>query len=372
MTPEEMTAAAVEATGLDDFGGDSFRAGLDAYCRSIDEAQLNDIGHIAVAANVTASLSNRLKVVDWVKLHPEIREEEIVAPVFVIGMFRAGTTLLSNLFDCDGGNRPLLRWEAGDSIPPPHQNEFRRGPRVDAVAESAAMLDMLNPDISKVHHETADGPTECLTLLGQDFKSLVWEAITNVPSYSGWLMQADSRSAYDYHRLALQTLQSGGVRGRWTLKSPHHAIALDALTAVYPDARLVLLHRDPVALCGSVCSLIRTLSKTFSDADHSAYIGRHWSDLLETSYQRIGAFRAARPDFPLLDVDYADLMADPVGTVSRIYQFTGDPLTEPAARAMEAFVAANPQGRHGRHEYALADYGLDEAEIRERFAPYVG
>ena len=140
-----------------------------------------------------------------------------------------------------------------------------------------------------IHHEEPDGPTECISVMSQDFKSLSWEAISNVPSYSAWLLGSDQRSAYAYHRLVLQVLQHGGVRGRWTLKSPHHAIALDALTAVYPDARLVLLHRDPVELCASVCSLIAELSSCFSDADHRAYIAEHWVAMLEESISRIHA-----------------------------------------------------------------------------------
>src|SRR5439155_3324917 len=154
-----------------------------------------------------------------------------------------------------------------------------------------------------------------IAVMSQDFKSLSWEAITNVPAYGRWLYAVDQRSAYEYHRLVLQVLQSGGVRGRWTLKSPHHAIALEALTSVYPDARLVLLHRDPVVLCASVCSLITTLTGTFSDADHRRYIAEHWTAMLETSVNRIDAFRAAHPEHPVLDVQYADLITKPVETV---------------------------------------------------------
>ena len=132
------------------------------------------------------------------------------------------------------------------------------------------MLEQINPRIRAIHHEEPDGPTECIAVMSQDFKSLSWEAISNVPTYGEWLLQTDQRSAYEYHRLVLQVLQSGGVRGRWTLKSPHHAIALEALTAVYPDARLVLLHRDPVVLCVGVQPDPPRCRGTFSDADHRA------------------------------------------------------------------------------------------------------
>ena len=191
-----------------------------------------------------------------------------------------------------------MRWEAGDSVPPPTPADFRSGPRVEAARVGNDMLEQINPRIRAIHHEEPEGPTECITLMSQDFKSLSWEAISNVPSYGSWLLTVDQRSAYEYHRLALQVLQNGGVRGRWTLKSPHHALNLEALTSVYPDARLVLLHRDPVVLCASVCSLINTLSGTFTDADHRAYIAEHWVAMLDESVRRIDRFRAAASRAP--------------------------------------------------------------------------
>ena len=371
MNPEEVMSAARQATGLDDFGGTEFGEGLEVYCSAVEaEAALNDLGRMAVEANVVASLANRLKIVDWAERHPQVAEERIERPLVVIGMFRAGTTLLSNLLDCDPENRSLLRWESSDSVPPPDHDNFREGPRVDAARAASEMLDQINPAIPAVHYEAADGPTECLTLLGQDFKSLLWEAMTNVPSYSEWLMGTDQTSAYRYHRLALQVLQSGGVRGRWALKSPHHALGLDALTSVYPDAALVLLHRQPTTLVASVCSLIRTLSGTFSDADHTAYIAEHWTRMLEASVERIETFRAAHPEHPVVDVAYAELVSDPVGTVAAIYRFAGRDLHPTGAEAMRKHLADNPAGKHGTHRYDLADFGLDGADVAARFAAY--
>jgi len=370
--PEEFLAAASKETGLEDYGSDAFREGLEVYCQSaFSEAGLNDVGVMAVSGNIVSSLANRLRVVDWATRHPDVADERIDAPLVVIGMFRAGTTLLSNLLDQDRRNRPLLRWEAGDSVPPPTPSDFRSGPRVDAVRASAEMLEQLNPQMAVVHHEEADGPTECISVMSQDFKSLALEAITNVPTYGRWLQDVDQRSAYEYHRLVLRVLQNGGVRGRWTLKSPHHAIALDALTAVYPDARLVLLHRDPSVLCASVCSLIDTLSSTFSDTDHRRYIAEHWTAMLETSIDRIDNFRAAHPEHPILDVQYDDLVRNPVETVATIYAAIGDSLDADARARIGTYVAANGKGKFGEHRYDLSAYGLEEAEVSERFASYV-
>lgn len=372
LDPQALIAAACAQTGLDDFGGDSFREGLAVYCESINaEAQLNAIGAMAVPATVLASLANRLRVVDWLKQHPAIAEERIEAPFVVVGLFRAGTTLVSYLLERDERHRPLLRWEAGASVPPPTPETLRTDPRIAAARAGAAMIDQINPRIRIVQSEEPDGPTECITMLSQDFKSLFWEAMANVPAYGAWLHQTDHRSAYAYHRQVLQLLQSGGVRGRWSLKSPHHALHLDALTETYPDARLVLMHRDPVVLCASVCSLISTLTSTFSDADHRRYIAEHWTDMLARSIARIDAFRAAHPEQQIVDVHYADLMRDPIATMRRIYGAFGDALDGQALAAMTAHVESRPKGRFGHHAYDLAAFGLDAEAIGERFRSYV-
>jgi Sulfotransferase family len=366
-----LLAEAMAATGLSDPGPDDFREGLETYVASVDaEARLTDLGGMAIHSTIVAALANRLRVADWAKTHPEVADERIVAPVVVIGMFRAGTTFLSNLLDQDRANRPLLRWESSDSAPPPSPADHRAGPRVDTARAAGEMLEALNPAVRAIHHEEANGPTECIAVMSQDFKSLSWEAITNVPTYGAWLRAADQRSAYEYHRTVLQVLQSAGVRGRWTLKSPHHALALDALTAVYPDARLVLLHRDPVVLSASVCSLISTLSGTFTDADHRRYIADHWTSTLEESVGRIDAFRESRPDHPITDVHYANLVGDPLRTMVSLYEALGEELTGPAHDAMARYVETHPKGAFGTHRYDLASHGLDAAELSDRFAEY--
>jgi hypothetical protein len=367
-----MIAAACDQTGLDDFGGDSFREGLAVYCDSVSaEARLSPFGMAAIPGAIVAALANRLRVVDWIKRHPGVSDERIESPIVVIGMFRAGTTLLTYLLEKDPRHRPLFRWEAGDSIPPPTPDTLATDPRIDATRATMAMIDQINPRMRVVQSEQPDGPTECISVLNQDFKSLTWEAMANVPTYAAWLHGTDHRPAYAYHKRVLQVLQSGGVRGRWSLKSPHHALHLDALTAIYPDARLVMMHRDPVVLCASVCSLITTLTRTFSDADHGAYIADHWTDMLARSVDAVNAFRDANPDKQIVDVHYTDLTRDPIATMRRIYAAFGEELDGPALAAMQDHVQSNPKDRAGRHGYGPEDFGLDAGAIAERFRPYL-
>jgi hypothetical protein len=370
--PAALVDDAVRAAGSDDLGAGWVPEGLDVLCAAIrDEARLNALGELALRGNLVNTLATRLRVVAWQKQHAtELAVEHIDSPVVVIGHFRAGTTYLSELLDRDPANRALLRWEAHDPVPPPGPGEHRRGPRVDAVRAAAAGMEALNPRFKAIHHEEADGPTECIAVMSQAFMSLLWESVANVPSYSEWLFGVDPRPAYAYHRDVLRTLQSGGVRGRWTLKSPHHAIALDALTAELPGSTLVMLHRDPLAVCASVCSLITTLSGTFTDADHSAYIASHWTWVLEQCIARSDAFRAAHPEIPVLDLQYADLMRDPLGTVERIAVAAGGGLSDEARARIAHHVETHPKGRFGSHRYDLASFGLDAGELRERFAGY--
>lgn len=368
---DELIAAAIAETGFDDFGGGSYREGLDVLCESIvAEAKLNEIGAAVMPRSIVSALANRLRIVDWTKQHPEVGGEKIEAPWIVIGIFRAGTTFLSYLLEKDERSRPLLRWEASHSAPPSY-GDHRNDPRVEAQRAGSALLDQLNPRIKVVQSEEPDGPTECISVLNQDFKSLTWEALANVPAYGQWLRSVDHHSAYQYYRRVLQILQSGGVRGRWSLKSPHHAMRLDALHAAFPDARLILLHRDPVVLSASVCSLITTLTGTFSNADHVAYIARHWTQMLEDSIDGVEAFRAANPDVVIHDVQYADLARRPLETMHGVYQTFGDSLEGQALAAMTAHVESHRKGRFGRHGYDLAEFGLDGGALSERFAPYV-
>ncbi len=372
LDPERLLEAAVDAAGLNDFGPSDFRAGLDVYCSSLArQARLNDLGAAALPSLISDNLARRLRVIDWAKRHPEVTSESIDAPIVVVGLFRAGTTLLSYLLDQDPDNRSLLGWESSDSIPPPPPGQHRAGPRLEAAQAQAGMAARLNPRLDAMHHEEPDGPTECVAVMSQDFKSLLWETIANVPDYGEWLAETDHRSAYLHHKLVLQILQSGGVRGQWVLKSPHHALALEAVREIYPDATFVLLHRDPAAVAASCCSLVSTLSGAFSDADHSAYLTRHWTDVLEQSLTRVDAFRAAHPDHPFIDVHYGDLVGDPVGAVRMIYDRVGRPLGPATASAMTEYVTSHPQGEFGRHRYDLTTLGLDPAEITDRFAGYV-
>ena len=371
MNVDEIVAAAVEQTGLDDFGDPAWQSGLDALLDSVErEADLNDVGRMILRTWIHERLVNRLRLVDWVRQHPEVHDEEIRRPMVVVGMLRTGTTLLCELLACDPTNRPLMKWEGLDAIPPPTTATFRSDPRIGVEVEKQEAIYSMVPQLKAVHWEPGDGPTECVALLTQSFRAQDWHGLFRIPSYIEWFHACDMQPAYDYHRLSLQVLQSSAP-GRWSLKAPGHLLALDALVATYPDARLVVLHRDPVRTVASSASLsVTARPDSLSTTAPQRYWGPMWVDVLGTMVDRLVDHRDRCGDARFLDLQYRELAGDPVGAVARIYEHFDETLSPEAEALMQAHLAAHPKGKHGAHRYTLADFGLEEAAVRDRFSAY--
>jgi hypothetical protein len=370
-----LEQASAAAGGLDDFGHPSFRDGLEVFVGSLaSEGRLNEIGVAAAEGTCLGNLVNRLQVVEWHRTHSELAESTIAAPIFLIGLPRTGTTALSHLLSVDPANRSLLGWEANESVPPPTTAGYRTDPRFVAAMEAPDMLSMINPEFKAIHHDPPDMPLECAVVLGQHFTSLHLSTTFDVPSYMEWVRTADHTEAYRWHRSVLQILQSE-CPGRWQLKSPVHLVDPTALATVYPDARFVLTHRDPVNVVASVCSLVRSLTGTFTDADWYDYIRDTWPEVVASLLDNQNTFRdsqeaAGRGD-AFVDVAYADLLDDPIATTAAIYDALGEEFTAEAEAAMSAHSAEHRQNRFGTHTYALEEWGLERVQLEDRFAPYL-
>jgi hypothetical protein len=359
-----------EEAGASDFGDPSFREGLDLLVESASrEAQLNDIGKATLDGQVRGSLRNRLRVIDWHKRHADLASQPVTEPVFVVGASRTGTTALSQLLASDHTNRSILGFEVQDSVPPPTAEGYWDDPRFVAAREAPDMLAMINPGFRAIHYDPPDGPMECVTILAQHFLSAQLVTVFNIPAYHRWMLEVDEAAAYRYHKLVLQLLQSEKP-GRWHLKSPHHAVAMDALSTVYPDAKLVVTHRDPIKTLASTCSLVVSLTGTFSDADWRSYIAEIWTDTVDAMINRTLDFRDAHPEMQFVDVMYDDFIKDPVAAVAGIYDELGRELTSEAEKAVREMAAREPQHKFGKHTYALADIGLRREDIEDRFERY--
>jgi hypothetical protein len=227
------------------------------------------------------------------------------------------------------------------------------------------------PQIAAIHFEEADSPTECQFLMTPSFVSQVYESQADIPSYREWFLhEADYLPAFRHHKRTLQVLQHH-AKGRWTLKNPWHPLYLDALTETYPDAQLVMTHRDPAEVVGSICSLIKYVRAIYSDEVDLKGIGETFMDTFQVMIDRANAYRAKHGADAILDVQYADTLSDPLGEIRRIYDRFDEPLTPEAEGAMQAYLANNQKGKHGKHSYDLAEYGLSKEAVRERFKSYI-
>ncbi len=331
---------------------------------------LNERGWQNIQGTLIKSLSNRLRVLDYLDKHPQLLERPIEKPMFVFGLPRTGTTLVINMLNADPGRRSLLRWEALDSVPPPRADELSAGERYEKEQAKLDMSIKYAPHISAIHHEDADSPTECQFAMSQSFCAQYYEAIAEVPGYRHWLLhEANYLPAFRYHKQLLQLLQAEAT-GHWTLKTPWHPLFLDALTEVYPDAQLVMTHRDPVDVVGSACSLTKHVRMMFSDNVDMEYIGESMMDTFEEMIHRAEAYKKQHGEEAIYDLQYADLMQDPLGELRKIYHHFDEPWTAEAESAMKKCLAENPKGKHGKHEYTLEEFGLTREQVQERFRGY--
>jgi hypothetical protein len=372
MTVDDIIAAASARTGLTDIGDRSVLDGLGRLLAAYPaEAKFSERGLQMAYGDLVNYMSSRMQIEGWLAQNPELLERPVEKPMFVFGLPRTGTTLAINLLASDPARRSFLRWEIKDPIPPAKPEELHAGPRYDECQAKCMMALEYMPQIAAIHMEFADSPTECQFLMTPSFCAQVYEALADIPSYRQWFLhEADYLPAFRFHKRTLQALQHH-TGGRWTLKNPWHPLFLDALTEVYPDAQLVMTHRDPVEVVGSCCSLIKYSRAVYSDNVDLKAIGRTFMETFRIMIDRQNAFRAKHGAGSIHDVQYVDTVRDPIGTVKRIYEAFDEDVTPEAEAAMNAYMADNPKGKHGKHEYDLAEYGLSAGEVREMFKDYV-
>ncbi len=371
MDVEELIAAARQETGLTDLGDERIMEALQRLVAALNsEAKLHARGQQSVESNLVATLANRMRVERYLSEHPELLERPVEKPLFVFGLPRTGTTLVINLMSVDPARRCFLRWEAFDPVPPPKPEELHAGPRYEKSQAQTEMSLKYAPHISAIHHEDADSPTECQFAMSPSFVSQYYDSMYDIPSYHQWfLYEADYMPAFRYHKRLLQLLQAQ-AGGRWTLKNPWHPLYLKELATVFPDAQLVMTHRDPVEVVGSACSLINAVRPMFSDHVDPEAIGRIALETFDVMIERALAHKEKHGWDSIYDLQYVDLMRDPVGEIRKIYQRFEEPFTAEAEAAMNAYMAANPKGKHGRHTYSLEDYGLTAEQVRARYREY--
>jgi hypothetical protein len=337
------------------------------------EAQLHTLGRLIARDDLLNWLQNRLEMTEWRNRHPEIGEQAVARPIFITGLPRTGTSILHELLARDPRHRAPLHWEVRHPCPPPETGSYATDERIARADRQARFWAEIVPEYDRMHELGGTIPVECIQITAHEFRSDELMGRHIVPSYAAWFAQCDLVPAYEFHRRMLQHLQWRCPGRRWVLKAPSHLGQLQALLAVYPDARIVFTHRDPLRVLPSVASILYSTAFVRSDAvDPDAIVGWFTGETCAALLDGMTALRDAGALAPerCCDVRYADLMARPFETLAAIYDHFGIAYLGEAEGRMRAYLDAKPKGKHGEHRYRFDDTGLDLTEERERFRGY--
>ena len=370
---DQLIESAMASTGLDDFGdfeGGAWRDDYAVLMRSLDEeAQMHAAGRLVTRTEILQTLRNRLQLAELWKRRPELLATEIDSPVFIVGSPRSGTSILHELMAADPSTRSPAMWEMQHPVAAV-EGDDERAELCDRVTQ---FWHDLQPEYETMHANSGYLPNECIFITAHEFLSDHWGGNHVAPSYSAHLAAEDQHRAYRFHRRFLATLQAARTERRWLLKAPSHLFQLPTLFDVYPDARIVRTHRDPLKTLASSINLMGTLKwMRCSNVDMSEA-----AELLPLGYAYI--FRkeidqradGTLPDDRFIDVQFRDLVRSPMETVAGVYERLGWELSDETRRRVAEYAHAKPKDSRGAHRYSLESTGLDAATERDRFAFYM-
>jgi len=371
-----LVAVARRATGLHHFVDESFRAPMRQLLFSLEEeAGLHLLGRSVMRSSIVRALAHRLRLEHLCDLYAELRDEPVVAPIFIAGLQRTGTTKLHRLLACDPRLRPLVSAEGLNPAPlgRPVRSEPGDAARRMAQARQAERgMRYMSPTLFAIHPIEADAPEEDVFLLDIAFVSGAVDASLEVPSYSRFIRAIDQRDAYAYFRRLIQLLLWQHP-GRYVGKTPHHLENLDSVLAVFPDAKVLHTHRDPRKVVPSFASMMVHAGAMLSTNVDPRRVGARIAAQAERSIARAMSVRdslGAREAATVLDLHYESLQRDPLAEMRRIYAFLELELTPDVEARMRAWLRDNPQGKNGAHHYRASDFGLGEEELDSRFKAY--
>ena len=372
--PEAFKREAEQLAGASEWGGDGFEEAYERFIAALNaEAELTPQGVKRTRSHIRKLLVGRLKLFRDRQLYDDVAREEIRAPLFLTGQSRSGTSYFNALLACDERNHALSHWQVWTLSPPPGLPGVDTAPLVAAGERFIEFEGWQDPDVRTTHNYTATNAAEDLMLHDYAFRSGSFRFFWNVPSFAAWLQTESVAPIYRFEKKALQALQYGRQRDRWVLKTPSHLRHLDELFAEFPDARVVVNHRDPVKCLGSIVSMLKAHRKQFGNAPVD--VGRDFMlASMEGTARNLERLIARRKDPEMdkrfVDVDYLRLEADPLGEVEKAYARHGVAFTDAARKSMERHVAENRKGKFGAHKYDVTDTGLRVEEIRDRFKFY--
>ena len=368
----EILDQAKSETGLSDLGEPLFFEGLNKLIDSINnEANLNEIGIQAQPIRIQGLLSNRLRFEEDLKKFPEILDQEIIAPIVIVGLPRTGSTMTHRLLASDPNHTAMLWWEGRYPALLPGEKRGDIEARMELGKAEVDAVVAASPEALDIHPWDYKGADEEILLLEHNFLSTVPESFMALPSYSEWIEEQDHTLAYEDLKKFIQYLQwqnPGREKKRWVLKSPHHLGFIDKMISVFPDAKIIQTHRDPIKTVPSFCSMCANLFEPLTTNFDKVFIGKHWSNKLTRALNHCMNISEQHPD-NFLDLEFLNMIKDPIDEMKKIYEFIGEPFGEKTEVAMEAWREENKH-EMGAHKYSLEEYDLTESQINDNFAKY--
>ena len=367
--------AGTRTGGLTDFGPGPFHEPLQLFVHSLErDARLNPVGQYIARERALAHIVNRLSYVNDRKRYPDIAQQKIVKPVFIIGLGRTGSTILHDILAQDPANRAPLTWEVTFPSPPPRTATFLTDPRIAQCEAGFPPLDERREKFKAMHPMGAQLSQECVVMMGDAMCTPLFHNQFRVSEYQDWVDRAaDWAHVYDFHHRQLQHLQSSHAGDRWVLKTGAHMWGLEHLLRTYPDARIVFTHRDPVKSLTSYASLTALVRSMGSDHVDPFEVAADWNPRLKRALEHAIAVRSAQeyPQAVFYDMKFSEFIRDQFAVVQKIYDAFELPMTDAAAAKMKWFIADNPQGKHGIHRYSPEEYGIKPDVVRRDFRPYI-
>ena len=368
----EILDQAKSETGLSDLGEPLFFEGLNKLIDSINnEANLNEIGIQAQPIRIQGLLSNRLRFEEDLKKFPEILDQEIIAPIVIVGLPRTGSTMTHRLLASDPNHTAMLWWEGRYPALLPGEKRGDIEARMELGKAEVDAVVAASPEALDIHPWDYKGADEEILLLEHNFLSTVPESFMALPSYSEWIEEQDHTLAYEDLKKFIQYLQwqnPGREKKRWVLKSPHHLGFIDKMISVFPDAKIIQTHRDPIKTVPSFCSMCANLFEPLTTNFDKVFIGKHWSNKLTRALNHCMNISEQHPD-NFLDLEFLNMIKDPIDEMKKIYEFIGESFGEKTEVAMEAWREENKH-EMGAHKYSLEEYDLTESQINDNFAKY--
>jgi hypothetical protein len=314
-------------------------------------------------------LVNRLKIEECYRLHPEINDEVIKDPVFITGLPRTGSTALGHMLALDRETRSLRGWEAAEPCPPPDSHVID-DPRIARHLKNLADIEVMAPGLTEALPFNEHAPDECFFLLEYSLTDVAFNGFYHVPDYEDWAMTEglpEMDAAYGYHKRILKLLQWKTPAKRWVLRSPIHALHMNALIKSYPDARFLMTHRQPDKVLPSICSLIMLLRKCFLKNPAPLELGVRQVNQWQEALRRVIDFREKLGEQRFFDIYHSEQTLDPEPGIRNLYNFLGWQFSDDLSQALSTWQKNNPKGSHKADPSA---FGLDLQAIRERFQFY--